>query len=1018
MAADVAAGSAFVNVLPNFGKFGQTMSKGISAPMVAAGGAVGGLVAKIETIPGSFGVAGKALDAFTDGALRNISSLGHTIHTKLALAAETAFAGLGVKMGVDLERGLREVNTLFGLTGKAAEDSFSEVNDQVLGLSNELGIAATTLTKGLYEALSSGVPRENAIDFLRVATKAAIGGVTDTETAVDGITTAINAFGMNIGDAEMVADSFFATVIGGKTTFKELALNFADVAPVAAAAGIAFTEINAAIATLTATGVRTPEATTQIRAAIQGLVKPSEEMDAIFQRLGHTNAETALRSKGLGFAITAVKDASGGSQGALMEMLGSIEAVSAANILAGEGADIFTKELQRQKDSAGASQGAFEEMEKSNARAFERLQTVWANFAIVIGQSLEPAIRLLTGALEIVSDLFTSLPKPVQQGAGALIFLTTALGPPVFMVWRLHAAWKALMPIMAAAKMGAVTGGLTGMANALKLAGQNTLTFKAAFIGMKGLGMAQTAANVTHLGGAFTALRGSVAVLAGPVGLVAGLAVAFGVLDSTLADVEGRLANLKKVADDKLFEEFFEISSETTFFGDAKAFGLAAIGMGDDAKRAADQTEGAFKKILESGNIGLANRILIAAKGTGYEDALNAAFQEHARVVKETNAADAEGAALLAELTGAAEGAAGAVEELTDAQKQMDKVLTSAMDVASVYADELSRLNKDITDSAKKTADAARDAADQRLDALKAGLDREKEALDARHEAEVDNLAMIVEEGHEGIERRHKAEVSALDARAKAEIAAAEATVESEKKRAGAIEDAAERTTLTAAETKEAVKKRVLETKAYFGDLAVIAARGGGDIIDELLALGPDAADMISELADSSKPELDDFVTVIKSGSVEAVTEMRTQFEALPAALESVGKTAGIALRDALVKQLAAGEISVTAAVNVAYQPFLEGAGPLLPGQQRAPAPTPQYRTIPGFAGGGNVGAGDLVRVGERGEELVQFGASGRVIPNHMIGAAGGTRDVNITLPTVERADPQHIARAIAWVLP
>jgi hypothetical protein len=224
----------------------------------------------------------------------------------------------------------------------------------------------------------------------------------------------------------------FAAVKGGKTTFEELSASMFNVAPAAAAAGISFDEVNAAIATMTSAGVPTAQATTQIRAAMVGLQKPSEELDAIFQSLGYNSAQTAIEEEGLAFALDAVKDASGGSNGELQTLLGSVEAVSAVNILAGTGAEKFADELERQANAAGSVDDAFSEIDKS--RVLERQAVAYQNMAIAIGNVLIPVmevvIPLFTGFAEYVAEnsvVFTVLAGIFAALAVAILAVNFAL---------------------------------------------------------------------------------------------------------------------------------------------------------------------------------------------------------------------------------------------------------------------------------------------------------------------------------------------------------------------------------------------------------------------------------------------------------------------------------------------------------------------------------------------------------------------------------------------------------------
>jgi TP901 family phage tail tape measure protein len=356
----------------------------------------------------------------------------------------------------DLAVGLREVVTLTGLTGHAAEVTFGNFSSLVADLSNEFGIAQSVLTGGLYQALSAGVPTGNALEFMQVASTAAIAGVTDVETAVDGLTTIINAFGLDTGQAQAVADSMFASVKGGKTTFEELSASLFNVGPAAAAAGVSFEEVNAAIATMTAAGVPTAQATTQIRAAMVGLQKPSEELDAIFQALGYESAQLAIENEGLGFALDAVKTASNGSNGTLQTLLGSVEAVAAVNILAGTGAEKFNDELERQSNAAGSVNDAFDEIDKS--RVLERQAIAFQNMGIAIGNVLIPV-------MEVLVPLFTGFADYVSKNSVVFTILAGILGALAIAILAVNFALNANPIVKVITLVAALAAGIVLLVN-------------------------------------------------------------------------------------------------------------------------------------------------------------------------------------------------------------------------------------------------------------------------------------------------------------------------------------------------------------------------------------------------------------------------------------------------------------------------------------------------------------------------------------------------------------------------
>jgi len=108
------------------------------------------------------------------------------------------------------------------------------------------------------------------MNILKVSAKAAIGGVTETATSADAITTILNAYKKGASEAESVSDMLFTTAKLGKTTMGELGKSIAQAAPIASSFGIDIEDVLAAVVSITKQGVPTAEAMTKIRAAIMG----------------------------------------------------------------------------------------------------------------------------------------------------------------------------------------------------------------------------------------------------------------------------------------------------------------------------------------------------------------------------------------------------------------------------------------------------------------------------------------------------------------------------------------------------------------------------------------------------------------------------------------------------------------------------------------------------------------------------------------------------------------------------
>ena len=98
----------------------------------------------------------------------------------------------------DFESTFSNVVTLLDKSSFKTKDlksGISDLKDGVLALRASSGESFDNLNKGLFDLISAGVEAEDAIGTLKVATDLAKAGATNTAVAVDGLTSALNAYG-------------------------------------------------------------------------------------------------------------------------------------------------------------------------------------------------------------------------------------------------------------------------------------------------------------------------------------------------------------------------------------------------------------------------------------------------------------------------------------------------------------------------------------------------------------------------------------------------------------------------------------------------------------------------------------------------------------------------------------------------------------------------------------------------------------------------------------------------------
>lgn len=199
------------------------------------------------------------------------------------------------------ENSMAEVSTI--LTGESYK-AITQLTEGVKQLSVQYGQSAVDMSRGLYQILSAAVVAEEALNLLNTATKASIAGLTSVEVSVDVLTSIINAYGKSVEQAAGVSDILFQTVVRGKLRFEDLAGSLGYITPIAAAAGVAFEEIAAVLATVTRMGLHVDMASRGLALTIQSIVSPTKQASEAAKEFNVDISAVALRVFGLKGFIT------------------------------------------------------------------------------------------------------------------------------------------------------------------------------------------------------------------------------------------------------------------------------------------------------------------------------------------------------------------------------------------------------------------------------------------------------------------------------------------------------------------------------------------------------------------------------------------------------------------------------------------------------------------------------------------------------------------------------------------
>lgn len=369
-----------------------------------------------------------------DGSLLFDTKLDETgIESGLSSLKKT-IAALGIgKMIKDVSQQVWEVGSSFETSFSKASTLFGDVSvdtdnlkSKIADMSKQTGISAEELNETLYQAMSAGIPvtedMGTALAAVQTAAKLSVGGFTSSSTAMSGLTTAINAYGLSADDAGRIADEFILVQNKGVTTVDELASNMGRAISTGSAYGVNLENLNAAYISLTKGGISTAESTTYLSSMMNELGDSGSDVGKVLQdKTGMSFSQLMDNGYSLADVLDILMDSVDGDSSALMNLWGSAEAGKAANAILSQGTDNFRQSLDDLGNSSGTTEDAYSTMMDTADGKMKQVKQTANDLFIKLFEKAEPVIMA-------VLDGFQWLIENAQILAPFLVALGVALG--------------------------------------------------------------------------------------------------------------------------------------------------------------------------------------------------------------------------------------------------------------------------------------------------------------------------------------------------------------------------------------------------------------------------------------------------------------------------------------------------------------------------------------------------------------------------------------------------------------
>lgn len=413
----------------------------------------------------------KKLGDDVKGVGDKITGVGKELTTKVT-APVLALGTVSVASAVNLEDAIAKVATIAD-TSEESGVPIEKLTDQIMELSDVSGVSAAELADNVYNAISAGQETADAVGFVENATKLAKAGFTDTGSALDILTTIMNAYGLEAEDVTKVSDTLITTQNLGKTTVNELASAMGKVIPTAKANNVELSDLASMYAVMTSNGIATAETTTYLNSMLNELGKTDSKAAEAFAKGtehikegGLTMAEAMEQGWDLTDVLSILDEQAAVSGTTIANMFGSAEAGKAANVL-WDNAEKLNEVSQQMGDSFGATDEAFSKLQTTSFQAQKTLNLVkntMTDIGTMILEMVAPALEKARDFIEQLKEKWDELDPNTKETIIKVAAIVAAVGPVVAIIGGIISAIGTIITIggTLVGAIGAVVGVVGG----------------------------------------------------------------------------------------------------------------------------------------------------------------------------------------------------------------------------------------------------------------------------------------------------------------------------------------------------------------------------------------------------------------------------------------------------------------------------------------------------------------------------------------------------------------------------
>lgn len=363
----------------------------------------------------------------------NIQKLGGQMTLATAPIAGALFAGIGAASS--FESAMAEIQARTGLTA----DEMQKVSDFALKMGADTAFSAQDAADAMLELLASGQSVNEAMATLPSVLTLAAAGSIGLGLAADATTDIMSQFGLEVTDAGNIVQNLSAAAASSSADVNDLILAFQNAGGVASNFGLSVEDTSAILAVFAENGIKGAEAGTQLKSMLLNMTRPTDDVQAAWERLGTSlyDAQGNIRplEEVIGELDAALDALPIQEQNELMYQLAGSYGITGLTAL--RGAVGITEMKDRMDDAASASSVADAKMDTFAGRLDSLKGSVETLMITALTPFMNDVLKPLAEEATKIINSFTEWAKANPELANTVIMIAgaaTVAGPALFIL--------------------------------------------------------------------------------------------------------------------------------------------------------------------------------------------------------------------------------------------------------------------------------------------------------------------------------------------------------------------------------------------------------------------------------------------------------------------------------------------------------------------------------------------------------------------------------------------------------